>query len=236
VRRLRAAASLVAQRAVLSFIIDARSGDVVEVSSLPFPFRLGRARSREEAERAAALVRVELPRVERLLGRMLGPRADLQDLVQTVFVEAVRSFAHYRQDGSPGAFIGGIAVKVARRALRGTAYSRRRSALTEVMAESLTSQGGNPEQACADQRALARLRIALDRIAAKKRIAFCLWALEGLEMPEIAALTGASVAATRSRIFHAQRELRRIAERDPVLRELVDADPPAHGQNEEGRS
>ncbi|MET0287930.1 MAG: sigma-70 family RNA polymerase sigma factor [Polyangiales bacterium] len=188
---------------------------------MAFPLRLTRAPTREDAALASALVRAELPRVERLLGRMLGPRHDLPDLVQSVFVEAMRAFAHYRGEGPPGAFVGGIAVQVARRAMRGSAYSRRKVELPASYHESLVSPEQGPEGAYAQRRALERLRVALERLKPKKRIAFCLWALEGLEMSEVAVLMDASLAATRSRITYAQRELRVHALRDPVLRELL---------------
>lgn len=183
------------------------------------PFLFQRTRSRPGADdQALALVRAELPRVERLLGRILGPRPDLDDLVQTVFVEACRAFAHYRGEGSAGAFVGGIAVRVARRALRGSAFSRARAELREEP----PSAAQGPDEVYAARQRIVRLRVALARLSAKKRIAFCLWALEGLEPQEIATLTQASLAATRSRIFHAQRELRQLALRDPVLREVLE--------------
>jgi DNA-directed RNA polymerase specialized sigma24 family protein len=69
---------------------------------------------------------------------------------------------------------------------------------------------------------MRRVRAALDRIKPKKRIAFALWAFEGLTVAQIAELTGTSVPATRSRIFHAQRELREHARRDPWLREAME--------------
>jgi RNA polymerase sigma-70 factor (ECF subfamily) len=185
---------------------------------LPLFFRRPRASVSGSADaRALELVRAELPRVERLLGRMLGPRADLEDLVQNVFVEACRAFAHYRAEGSPGAFVGGIAVRVARRAMRGTAFSRHRAELEVEPA----SAGLNPEDAYAQSQQLRLLRLALDKLAPKKRIAFTLWALEGLEPQEIAQLTEASLSATRSRIFYAQKELRALAERSPALREAL---------------
>ena len=46
------------------------------------------------------------------------------------------------------------------------------------------------------------------------------------EPQEIANLTQASLAATRSRIFHAQRELRQLALRDPILREVLEGGEP----------
>jgi len=44
---------------------------------------------------------------------------------------------------------------------------------------------------------------------------------EGLPIEEVAALTGASVTASKSRIFWARRELMKRASRDPLLRDLV---------------
>jgi RNA polymerase sigma-70 factor (ECF subfamily) len=184
--------------------------------SLPLFFRRSSPALQTDSS-AADLVRLELPRVERLLGRMLGPRADLEDLVQNVFVEACRAFGHYRAEGSPGAFVGGIAVRVARRAMRGTAFSRRRADLDAEPA----SASLNPEDAYVQREQLRVVQHALEKLAPKKRIAFTLWAFEGLEPQEIAQLTQASLAATRSRIFYAQKELRALAERSPALREAL---------------
>ena len=57
---------------------------------LPLPIFFRRAQPSSTTAReplsehaVASVVRAELPRVERLLGRMLGPRVDLEDLVQT---------------------------------------------------------------------------------------------------------------------------------------------------------
>jgi RNA polymerase sigma factor (sigma-70 family) len=188
---------------------------------LPLPLFFTRTRSAQADEASMALVRAELPRVERLLGRLLGPRHDLDDLVQTVFLEACRAFGRYRGEGSPGAFIGGIAVQVARRAMRGSAFSRHRAELSDQM----EGASADPEQAYSRAQLMARVRHALERLAPPKRIAFALWALEGLEVQEIASLMHASVAATRSRIFYAQKELRQMASRDPVLREGLEGAP-----------
>jgi DNA-directed RNA polymerase specialized sigma24 family protein len=65
------------------------------------------------------------------------------------------------------------------------------------------------------------VRAILERVAEPKRVAFLLWALSGVETAEVAAIMGASVAATRSRIFYAQRELQRMSERDPYLQEWL---------------
>lgn len=163
----------------------------------------------------------EAPRVARLLTKLLGPRQDLEDLVQTVFLETCRALPRYRGDSSLSTFIGGIAVRVARRAMRPTSWWRRRG----PMPEDLRTAGDDPERASVANARLERVRHALESVSPKKRVAFLLWTLGGMDVRAIAELTDASVPATRSRIFHAQRELAAAAERDPYLRELLTRDP-----------
>ncbi|HEX2676217.1 MAG TPA: sigma-70 family RNA polymerase sigma factor [Polyangiales bacterium] len=163
------------------------------------------------------LARNEAPKVARLLFSMLGPRADMEDLVQTVFVEACGALPGFRGDSSVSTFIGGITVRVARRAMRPSAWQRLRGAFIADPVENVT-----PERLAHSSSQLRRLHRALEKVAPKKRVAFLLWALEGLQVPEIAELTSASVPAVKSRILFAQRELRSAALRDPELRELVE--------------
>lgn len=165
------------------------------------------------------LTRAQLPRVERLLRRMLGARRDMDDLVQEVFLELVKSLHKFRGESSIGTFVGGITVHVARRAMRPSAWQRRRSADVSDVTE---SPADSPDEQAMAQRRLVRLSRALDGLSAPHRIALTLWALEGLEPKTIAEMTGASLAATRSRIFYAQRYLREAAAKDDVLREWLD--------------
>ena len=169
-----------------------------------------------EPEALQQLARQEAPRVARMLGSMLGPRQDMEDLVQTVFLEACRALPGFRGDSSVSTFLGAIAVRVARRAMRPSAWLRRR-----VWVEPEPVAYGDPERSAQQGEQLRQVRRALDAIAVKKRVAFLLWAVEGMDVPAIAQLTGASVAATKSRIYYAQRELQQRATRDPALRELL---------------
>lgn len=168
------------------------------------------------------LARAELPRVERLLGRILGPRPDLEDLVQIVFLEVCRALPRFRGDSAVSTFVGGITVQVARRAMRAPAWVRRRG---EMPDETEAAEAG-PERGASAREQLRRLRAALEQIAEPKRIAFVLWALDGVEVVEIARITGVSVAAVRSRIFAATRELRALATDDAYLRELLGGGEP----------
>lgn len=172
---------------------------------------------RGDAAALEQIARAELPRVERLLRKLLGPRPDLEDLVQITFVETFRALPGFRGESALSTFVAGIAVRVARRALRPSAWWRRRGAMVEEPASE-----DCPERQAVAQEQLRRVRAALERISAKKQVAFLLWAFEGLTPEEIAKLTGASVAATRSRIFYAQKELRQRAQKDPYLREILE--------------
>jgi RNA polymerase sigma-70 factor (ECF subfamily) len=163
------------------------------------------------------LVRNELPRVERLLRRLLGRRGDMEDLVQTVFLELCRALPAFRGESSFSTFVGGITVRIAQRAMRPAAWWRLRGA----MPEQVPTSTGDPARATVASEQLRRVNEALERIAPKKRVAFLLWALEGMDVDAIAETTGASVSATRSRIFYAQKELKVLAGEDPYLRELL---------------
>src|SRR6185436_12549426 len=61
-----------------------------------------------DASALESVVRQQLPRVERLLRRLLGHRADMDDLVQTVFLEMCRALPGFRGDSSFSTFVGGI--------------------------------------------------------------------------------------------------------------------------------
>lgn len=172
---------------------------------------------RGDARALDTIARHELPKVERLLLRILGPRSDLEDLVQVVFMEMCRALPGFRGDSAFSTFVGGITVRVARRAMRPSAWWKRRAELQD----DVVSPNAGPERDVMANEQLRRVRVALEHLSDKKRVAFLLWALEGLSFEAVASTMGASLSATRSRIFYAQKELRARAERDPYLKELL---------------
>ena len=158
--------------------------------------------------------------MERLLIRILGPRNDLADLVQTVFLELCRALPTFRGESTFSTFVGGITVFVAKRAMRPNLWLVRRSAIPTYAA----AEGSNPERSTEMTERVRRSQRALDKLSPDKRIAFALWAFEGMDMQSIAEMTGTSLSATRSRVFYAQKELRAHAANDPYLRELLGAE------------
>lgn len=172
---------------------------------------------------AAAFVRDHGPRVQGLLIRLLGPRQDLEDLVQNTFLEALRALPGFERRSGLSTFVLGIAVNVAQRAMRPRKVDRLRVGLDH--AEQLAGPTRVDERA-SQAEALRRVRAYLAEVAEPKRVAFMLWALDGMAVEQVAAVMEASVPATRSRIFYAQKELKARAALDPYLAEWLHGDEP----------
>jgi RNA polymerase sigma-70 factor (ECF subfamily) len=189
----------------------ARWGRVVAESELEW-VRRAQAGDPVAVER---LVRAQWQRVQRMLLRVLGPRQDLEDLVQIVFLETIRALPSFRHESSVSTFVAGVTVRVARRALRPTKVQRGTRVLED--AGTIVSNAPGPDEHVDGADALRRTRAILERIAEPKRVAFLLWAIEGMAIDEIAQTMEASVTATRSRIFYAQKELKAEASKDPLL-------------------
>jgi RNA polymerase sigma-70 factor (ECF subfamily) len=183
--------------------------------------------------RALAAMFDELcPVVERVLGKLLGPTPDLEDLVQLTFEKAIRSLPRFRGEASVKTWVTSIAVHVAQHHLR-AGRLRRHVPLEMVPDERVASAPHDAERRLDERRLGARLYALLDRITAAKRVALVLFAVEGLPVEEVAALMGASETATRSRVFFARRELRKLIAADADLAEMAESmlgrRPPAAG-------
>jgi RNA polymerase sigma-70 factor (ECF subfamily) len=161
------------------------------------------------------------PYLERLLGRVAGSAFDVEDLIQSTFLAAIDAFPRFRGEAQVRTWLARIAIRIAQDRLRSASH-RRRGEL-EDLEESADPRGlfDGPELNVDTGRRVRRLQHHLEAIAPKKRVAFVLHVFEGFPIEEVAALTGASVTATKSRVFWARRELLKRAQRDPLLRDLA---------------
>jgi len=168
-------------------------------------------------DRAAleAVFRAHAESLARLLTRIVGPSVDVEDLLQDTFAAAIPAFGRFRGEASIKTWLHRIAVHVAHQHLRRPRHRR------EVALDDPETVARDPEPAGEPElRALTlRLYRHLDALDATKRIALVLYAIEEYTVDEIAALMGASRAATKSRIFWARRALLRRMRRDPRLAE-----------------
>ena len=171
------------------------------------------------------------PDLERLIVRLIGPRADVDDVLQETLMAVVAAFPRYRGEARLRTWMTRIAVRVACDALR--TPKTRRVVLALVPGENEPSPDhahhasthASPQPSIDRQVhrkwQLGRVYDHLAEIPAKRRLALVLHAFEGFPVDEVAALMGTTRAATKSRVFWARRALVKKARRDPLLRDLV---------------
>lgn len=156
--------------------------------------------------------------VARRVYRMLGPRQDIDDVVQEVFVQVYRSLPDFRAQSKFTTWLHRVTVNVV---LMHRRAAKSRPVFTEEPAADAVRADGDGPDVHAERnermRAFARL---LDRLADKKRIVFVLHDLEGVPPAEIAQIVGAPVLTVRTRLFYARRELEAMLADEPALASL----------------
>ena len=160
----------------------------------------------------------ESPMLERQIARLVGPGADVEDLLQVTLVEAIGAFPRYRGEASVRTWLARIAVHVVHRHLRSP--ERRRQTSLELLAN-VADRAPVADEIADSRRKVERVYHHLDAIGPMKRIAFILHVLEGRSIAEVAALVGASKMATKSRVFWARKSLLARARKDPQLVDLL---------------
>ena len=158
------------------------------------------------------LFRLHVRRLHRLVYRLAGPGCDVEDLVQTVFVQAFQALPGFRGDSSFFTWLGRIAIRIA---LRLSKQSRYRP--LPMDREQDAPVGASPEGDSDARRALARLDAILGSLSEKRRAAFVLHVLQGHSLEEVSALLGAKVGAIKVRVHDARVEIERQAQKDPYL-------------------
>jgi RNA polymerase sigma factor (sigma-70 family) len=175
-----------------------------------------RARQNDSAA-FRALFQTHLAGVHRIVYRLVGPASDLDDLVQTVFVEAFRCLPAFRGEALFSTWLARIAVRVTMHGVR--RRPPRAHALDEGREPHLDAAG--PERTVAAREGLAILDGLLGELRPKRRAAFVLHVLEGYSMEEVAAILNASTAAIKVRVHDARRFIEKRCRRDPRLFELL---------------
>ena len=168
--------------------------------------------------------------VARLVFRMVGQRADTEDVIQEVFFQVFRSLKDFRGQSKFTTWLHRVTVNV-------VLMHRRAAKSRPVYADEPIEDGQiNGETILPDEdvarrermRAFARL---LDRLGEKKRTVFILHELEGMAPSEIAKVVAAPVLTVRTRLFYARREIEAMLGEEPtlagVLREMRYDEPEA---------
>ena len=143
--------------------------------------------------------------VHRLISRLLRSEAsEIDDLVQTTFMEAWRSAKKYAGGGAVKSWLYGIAANLVRHYVRGSA--RRRNAYARVP-EPIESPTG-PEDAAMRAQQLDRLAVALEQLPNDLRTVYVLCDLEDVPGIEAARILDVRPGTLWRRLHDARRALR----------------------------
>ena len=157
------------------------------------------------------LYRRHVDMVWRRVGRLIGPDPEREDLVQQIFFEVFQGLARFRGEAAFRTFLHRVVINTAFDHLKRRGR-RPRPAAPEVI-DLVIDPAASPEERAEERQRLAATSALLDRIKAKKRIAFVLRVVEGLSLEEIGILVGARPAAVAQRVRHAHLELEALLER-----------------------
>jgi RNA polymerase sigma-70 factor (ECF subfamily) len=187
---------------------------------------------RGDTEAFAELFRKHRNAVAAIAYRMLGPGADLEDMVQEVFLQVHRSLPDFRGQSKFSTWLHRVAVNVVLMARR-RARSRPQYA-PEEHARHEADVGPSPDQDVAKARRVEAFRRLLEKLSEKKRTVYVLHELEGMPPAEIARVVDCPVLTVRTRLFYARRELATLMRSEPTLAHLADVS--RGSQAKKGRS
>jgi RNA polymerase sigma factor (sigma-70 family) len=158
-----------------------------------------------------ALVRAHSPRLYSFVRRRIGNPADVEDIVQDTFVEAMKGMSRFKGTSRPETWIFGIAMNLVR-----NHYKRRRvrdvvdyDQEVDALAEEIDS---NPATLCEHREILQRLNVACGQLNEETRIVLERVFDDCLTYEEAASSLGIPVGTVRSRISRVRSQLRRMTE------------------------
>ena len=165
---------------------------------------IDRLRRRPSAEDA---VLTHAADVTRLLVRIFGPGADIDDVFQAVFVEVIRSLPAFRGKSQLKTWIHRITLNVAYQEMR-LRYRERAVRLSED-AEAVMAQWVDDTDDFERSDALHTLYKGLERLDPKKRIALLLHDIEGYTLRETGELLGRPLQTIASQVKAGRAQLAR---------------------------
>src|SRR5690606_647493 len=143
----------------------------------------------------------------------LGPDQAVEDLVQEVFLAFLRSAARIQDGAALRGYLAGMAV-------RQVAQEIRRRKVRRLVGLSPTGELPERPASPADsehREALAALHRVLNRLSERRRMAFVLRHVQGLEMLEAAAALGVSESTLRRELSSARQYIDGASKSEPAL-------------------
>jgi RNA polymerase sigma-70 factor (ECF subfamily) len=152
----------------------------------------------------ASLYEEHAPFIGRVIWRLTGGGAHVDDLLQETFLVAFKKRAELHSRQQARAWLYAIAAHLCQRYNRG---ARRFSLFRNRYArEPEGSPVARPDQELEKEQAVALVYEALGRLPFKHRETFVLYELEGFEGQEIAEMIGVPVGTVWTRLHHARKK------------------------------
>lgn len=182
--------------------------------------------ARDRDPRAAGLIWDRYAHTVRgILCHTVGPRAEIDDLMQEVFVGLFKSIDAIRDPNALKSYLVGIALRAAKTMLR----KRRVRRWLHLTDTGELPEASSPVEDPRARAAVRRLYSLLDELDDRDRMAFVLRYAEGYELTEVAASLGVSLATAKRSIARAEGFVLNRARTDERLRDYVAIDESAEG-------
>jgi RNA polymerase sigma-70 factor, ECF subfamily len=140
--------------------------------------------------------------VARTVQKILGPNAELEDVVQDVFIEVFRSIDRYKGSAKITTWLYRVCVNVALQKIR----RQKRRPEGHATEESDVPTHETPLSALERKEAARLVYGLLDTLPVKKRMVFILHEILGLDPKEIAEIVDTNGLTVRTRLHYARKE------------------------------
>jgi len=150
------------------------------------------------------------PLVRRMLRRTLGPSAEVEGLVQDVFVRALRQLGSLPDSAQLKPFVVGVTVRVLSAELKRHRVRRLLRLQSPWSSPEFAAVSGDP----ATHTALSALYRILDGLDPEARLAFALRHFEGLQITELASAMDASLSSAKRGLARANARVQAAVSRD----------------------
>jgi RNA polymerase sigma-70 factor (ECF subfamily) len=151
-----------------------------------------------------ALVAPHREPLARFVSMMVGREAE--DIVQEAIATAFRDQAKFEKRSKFSTWLYGIALNLCRKHLRDK--SRHASTAEPGMLEALAARNRGVLSSVIRHEMAEKLEVSVSRLPTSMREAFLLRYVDGMDYPEISAITGVSDGTARVRAFRARALLR----------------------------
>lgn len=160
--------------------------------------------------------------VHGVLHHLLGADPELEDVIQSAFIEVFRSLGRFEGRSRLSSWVARVALHVGYHHLR--RKKSRPPAYAGDIDDQLADPADDPHTTLERRELIERVHALVAQLPEKKRTVLLLNDLQGVPQEEIAEIVGTNLATVRTRLFYARKELWALLDQDPVLSRLAVAE------------